>query len=71
MHIDSVLAASGIEEERNVEACGGLRGRGTEDGERIVVFGIAAFGVSYAALDLKVGDRLEGIVLREGNPKMV
>jgi hypothetical protein len=66
-----VFAARGVEEESDVIACGSLGGSGSEYGERILVFGVAAFRVRDGAFDFEVGDGLKGVVLREGNPEMV
>ncbi len=70
MDVDGVLAARGVEEESDVIAGCSLGGGRIEDGEGILVFGIAAFGVRDGAFDFKIRDRLEGIVLRERDPEM-
>jgi len=70
MDVDGVLAACGVEEESDVIAGCSLGGGRIEDGEGILVFGIAAFGVRDGAFDFKIRDRLEGIVLRERDPEM-
>ena len=70
MDVYGVLAAGGVEKESDVVACSGLGGGGSEDGKRILVFGIAAFGMRDGAFDFKTGDGLKGIVLWEGDPEM-
>src|SRR5258708_19023127 len=70
MDVHRVLAACGVEEESDVVTCSGLGGRRIEDGEGILVFGIAAFGVWDGAFDFKIGYGLKGVVLRERDPEM-
>src|SRR6266436_5623201 len=70
MDVHRVLAACGVEEESDVIAGCSLGGGRIEDGEGILVFGIAAFGVRDGAFDFKIGDRLKGVVLRERDPEM-
>jgi len=55
MNVHRVLAACGVEEESDVVTCSGLGGGRIEDGEGILVFGIAAFGVRDGAFDFKIG----------------
>jgi hypothetical protein len=70
MDVDGVLAACGVEEQRDVVPGRGLRGRGSEDSEGILVFGIAAFGVCDRTFYLEVRNGLKTVVLREGDPEM-
>src|SRR4029077_15264064 len=71
MDVDGVFAAGGVKKECDVIAGGGLGGTGSENGEGILVFRVVAFGVRDAAFDFQVGDGLEGVILREGDPEVV